>query len=207
MTAIIGDIHGKFDEYHDLIKYNQIDESIQIGDMGIGFDPHQEKFIHDFLSNNPYHRFIRGNHDNPVKCKETLGYIHDGYVEDNVMFVGGAYSIDQHLRIVDVDWWEDEELSYAELQHIMNIYENEKPSVMITHAAPRHIANHMFGLNPPSNSRTCQCFEMMLNIHLPKFWFFGHYHQTKMFDYKDIRFHCLNELDYVHFDFKNEDYK
>ena len=206
MTYIIGDVHGKIQSYKDLILNNDITDSIQVGDMGVGFDDFQDIHLSNLHAGYRKLRFIRGNHDNPEKCKEITNYIEDGVIENDVMFVGGAYSIDQHLRTTGIDWWENEELSYSELQHIIDIYEDMKPTVMITHAAPRHIANHMFKLNPPSNSRTCQCFEMMLNIHLPKFWFFGHYHETKTLDFKDVRFHCLDELDYVNFDFYKKDY-
>jgi hypothetical protein len=58
-----------------------------------------------------------GNHDNPYMCKQDMvGYISDGTVEGDVMYIGGAWSIDNpvappgwYRRTAGFDWWFDEE--------------------------------------------------------------------------------------------------
>jgi hypothetical protein len=42
---------------------------------------------------------------------------------------------------------------------------------------------------------------LMFKQHKPKYWFFGHWHKTKEFDYQGCHFHCLGEMAYVDFDF------
>ena len=61
---IIGDVHGKINEYLQLIKNRK--HSIQLGDFGVGFVDIPELPIN--------HRFIRGNHDNPelLNCRRSL---------------------------------------------------------------------------------------------------------------------------------------
>ena len=102
ITKLVGDVHGKFHRYEKLIK--DCDASIQVGDFGVGFfyifGDHRVP-----MANPPYdsikkgnHRFIRGNHDNPDVCRRQSYWIPDGTIEDHVLFVGGAHSIDRHIR-------------------------------------------------------------------------------------------------------------
>lgn len=60
----IGDVHGKFNKYIDILKNNNYNISIQVGDFGIGFA--DIEYPTELGSNN---FFIRGNHDNPHVCK------------------------------------------------------------------------------------------------------------------------------------------
>ena len=100
MIRFFGDVHGKFGRYKNLLDSCPY-PSIQVGDMGVGFLrwPHG-----DPSPNPPYdrmvaggHRFIRGNHDSPKVCAKHSQCIPDGTIEDDVMFIGGALSIDRHL--------------------------------------------------------------------------------------------------------------
>ena len=193
MYHFIGDIHGNtkiVTKYG--YRYRQ-DNVIQIGDFGVGFGT--EKWPH--LPMNC--RFIRGNHDNPNVCKKSPHWINDGHVEvtaknNKIMFVGGANSIDVGMRTVGIDWWEDEELSYSELNNMINNYEEEKPDVMITHDGPFMIMREMFSVSahkPVNKNRTSDAFEAMIQIHQPKLWVFGHWHQNKTFDFKDTQFRCV----------------
>lgn len=202
----IGDVHGKYGPYRNLIK-DKIG-TIQVGDMGVGFRkwPHGEP-----QANPPYdkmvngkHRFIRGNHDNPGVCKRHTQYIHDGVVEDGIMFCGGAVSIDKEFRIPDFSWWVDEELETAELYKIVDIYHANKPRIMITHECPESIAEAMLQhfnrtkMNFPS--RTRQAFEVMRQINPPELWVFGHWHVSFDHVIDGTRYVCLNELEYKEFE-------
>lgn len=127
---LIGDVHGKYRQYHRLIQ--SCDSSIQVGDMGVGFRYHgQRAMAHGNPCANPSHqkmvrhnaRFIRGNHDNPTVCRNHSQWIKDGTIETinnlKFMFICGATSIDVHHRIESYSWWPDEELSVPELHHIL----------------------------------------------------------------------------------------
>src|SRR5687767_13552182 len=103
LIRFIGDVHGKFEQYKRLIK--DTTNSIQVGDMGVGFLKTSGPRVGEETGNPPHyamvrgnHRFIRGNHDSPAACSRHSQFIKDGTVEGNMMFVGGALSVDKHLR-------------------------------------------------------------------------------------------------------------
>lgn len=207
LHRLIGDIHGRVYDYQSYAIRDFKGPTIQVGDFGVGF---AGSYWHDELaewqSNNPQHRFIRGNHDNLAKCKLMPGYIPDGMIENDVMFIGGAYSIDAALRTEGVDWWRDEELSVAELSMLVDIYASVKPRVMITHDGPTDVTEQMFiksGLAigrfsaKKINTRTGQALQAMFDIHQPDEWYLGHWHHTMAYKYGRTMFQCIGELDYV----------
>lgn len=198
---IIGDIHGKVESYMPLTVGVS---SIQVGDFGIGFV--------DFPALTPNSRFIRGNHDNPHMCKSHANCIADGTVEDDVMFIGGAWSIDQAFRQEGVSWWREEELSITEWNRIFDVYQTVKPRVLITHDCPTSIAWDMFisrgnslNGNNQIKSRTGEALQALFEVHQPEFHFFGHWHQTRDFNMHGTRFVCLGELDFVDVELNDSD--
>lgn len=215
LTRIVGDIHGKFNDYKFFSlgvgrTYHRGDtpppeRSVQVGDFGIGFyKDYWHGMVNDWMKEYPNHRFIRGNHDDPARCKEMAGYIPDGRVENDVMYIGGAWSIDHAMRTEGVNWWRDEELSIGELNDLIQIYTVVKPRVMITHDCPTSVAWEMFlskGLGfigtGQIKTRTGEAFEHMLEFHKPEQWYFGHWHETRQAEINGTKFQCLGELDYV----------
>lgn len=213
LVRIIGDIHGKIYDYRSYslvtgIRARHIVEpeySVQVGDFGIGFFSafwHEREI--EWQKEHPQHRFIRGNHDDPALCKTMPGYIADGTIENDVMYIGGAYSIDKDWRTPGIDWWPDEELSYEELDKMFDKYVEAKPRVMITHDCPTQVAYEMFiskGLGmegvPVIQTRTAQAFQAMWEEHKPEEWYFGHWHNTRNMTIDGTKFQCLGELDYI----------
>lgn len=182
----IGDVHGKFDRYHEIIA--NCNESIQVGDFGIGFaDP--GVFDDD-------HTFIRGNHDNPDMCKMHPNWTPDGYYTNKYFFVGGAESVDKMRRIPGVSWWHDEELSINDMCNIIPHYEYAKPEFMVTHDCPDIVANEICGYQEDS-TRTRYFLSVLLEIHKPRYWIFGHWHVSFQKEIHGTKFICLNELEYV----------
>ena len=211
IIRFLGDVHGKFRRYSTILD-NSPYPTIQVGDMGIGFRRTQGVRAGDFESGPPYdkmvaggHRFIRGNHDNPAVCARHTQYIPDGTREGNMMFVGGALSIDRAYRIEGWSWWADEELSGKELAAIKYDYARPCPEIMVTHDCPESIAamivqtipgvgNGQTKLDPRFASRTRQAFEQMLAAYKPKLWIFGHWHVPFDYIHEGTRFICLPEL-------------
>lgn len=213
-TRIVGDIHGQFHDY-SIFTLNNCERSIQVGDFGIGFaGPYWHDKVTSFQETNPGHRFIRGNHDNPEKCKTMPGYIADGKIENDVMFIGGAWSIDQAWRTESIDWWADEELTIQELNSLVDVYSIVRPRIMITHDAPTDVTFEMFvqtglaigGSNSKKiRTRTGQALQAMFEIHQPDFWFFGHWHHTMAYSVGKTCFVCLGELDYIDVDLSDSE--
>lgn len=213
LVRFVGDIHGKFYDYekHSLgmgVRHNTDTVpaySVQVGDFGIGFSsPYWHDQVNSWMLDNPTHRFIRGNHDNPELCKTMAGYIPDGTVEKDVMYVGGAWSIDQAYRVEGVSWWRDEELSVHELDKLVSLFGKVKPRVMVTHDCPTSVAYEMFvsknlALNnfPQIKTRTGEALQAMFELHQPEFWLYGHWHYTRSADINGTKFQCLGELDFI----------
>jgi hypothetical protein len=205
MTLLIGDVHGKFGRYEKIIE--KCEGSIQLGDMGVGFTntygearanpPHAKMVKGD-------HRFIRGNHDNPFVCRGHSQCIPDGAIHKGTMFIGGALSIDRHLRTEGVSWWRDEEQSQADFHWHIAEYAERKPDVMITHDCPESISYYLLvaanwrKIDDPSITR--QAFETMLHYHRPKLWVFAHWHFSFDQVIEGTRFICLNELETMELD-------
>lgn len=209
IIRFIGDVHGKYEPYKRLIKNGP--PSIQIGDMGVGFRRTQGPKMGEVYRNPPHymmqpdHRFIRGNHDNPQECKKQSQYIPDGHVENGMMFVGGAVSIDRAYRIEGFSWWPDEELTTEELNQLVDKYREVKPRIMVTHDCPEGLAQAMLNatgswqkLDPKFSSRTRQALEAMWQSHSPELWVFGHWHVSFDHVLRGTRMKCLAELE--HFD-------
>ena len=189
ITRFIGDVHGNMDSYRKL-RGNV--SSVQVGDFGIGFIKPSEIPAQDMGN---LHRFIRGNHDNPHLCPEIPGYISDGTVEGDVMYIGGAHSIDWHDRTPGIDWWFEEELTIAEFSKIIDIYEKVKPRVVVSHDCPLEVSWELFKrhfkFQYEHKSVTGQAFDAMFEIHQPDFWFFGHWHQTRQEMINGTKFVCI----------------
>ena len=199
LIRFIGDVHGKWMPYRKRLR--GIDYSIQVGDFGVGFPTSQRASgkvsepPKDLQSEN--HRFIRGNHDNVDLCKDIPGFISDGTVDGNMMFMGGAWSIDHAYRTEGVDWWRTEENTIPDLNSFIDIYEDTKPSVMVTHDCPTEVANAFFPYFKKEGSRTRQALDAMLEIHWPNLWIFGHWHERHDMVIRGTRFICLEELGIV----------
>ena len=202
-TRIVGDIHGNVHAYKAILE-NWKGPSVQVGDFGVGFaGPSWHNSVNDYHTANPQHRFIRGNHDNPDKCKnDMVSYINDGVVEGGVMYVGGAWSIDRQWRTEGLDWWEDEELSYQNLSDMMVLYNKIRPRVMITHDCPTSVAYALFiskgiSMGKQFKTRTAEAFEQMFAAHRPEHWLFGHWHHTVNQNIYGTEFQCIGEHDFV----------
>lgn len=196
--TFIGDVHGKIDQYLQIIQ--PLTASVQVGDMGIGFNhvklqydnPDKPLMVLD-------HKFIHGNHDNPDACKKHPAFLGRFGVTtlNNIsfFFVSGGYSIDKDKRMLGVDWWDNEELNFSEATQCLNMYNEQKPDIVVSHDCPRSVQRLLFPHYYMESSSTKQLLEALLNTHRPKLWVFGHHHVSKTIDIGCSKFVCLNELE------------
>lgn len=210
LTRLVGDIHGLFNDYKTYAVDSFSGPHIQIGDFGVGFG--QSDYWHESVDAHMLStggRFIRGNHDNPAQCRQMSSWIADGTVEDDVMFIGGAWSIDNpvappgwYRRTAGSDWWFDEECSDAQFESMLETYKSVKPRVLITHDCPHRIATEMFWgsgylSGPRYSTRTGDFFQTLIELHQPQHWYFGHWHKTMQYKSGNTTFQCIGILDYV----------
>lgn len=183
---IIGDVHGRINNYWMLTRHT---ESLQVGDFGF-------KKQHDWFIENmdiTKHKINFGNHDYiPYKYMEhstgDFGY------ENGIFTVRGAASIDKSHRIEGRDWFRDEELTYREGVAALDKYEEIKPEIVVTHDAPQRVVDHHWS-HITESSMTRKLLDEMFEIHQPTLWFFGHHHQSKNEFMDGTNFICLAELE------------
>ena len=195
---IIGDVHGKWPMYYNLI--NKMDQSIQLGDMGVGFKGHRYP-----PHWNPSHVYFRGNHDNPEVCRQHPNCIGDFGIYEGIFFVAGAYSIDWEYRKEGASWWADEQLSKDDFEEAIAEYSDEKPEIVVTHECPFDVAQILQVRNPKQTmafgsvkpNDTSMALNDMFRIHRPKKWIFGHWHIRDSFELEGTRFEVLPELGYI----------
>ena len=219
LTRLIGDIHGMFNDYRAYSIADFAGPTVQVGDFGIGLGGGDQwhEAVNEFHSDGR-HRFIRGNHDHPERCREEMvGCINDGNIEDDVMFIGGAWSIDNpvappawYRRTAGVDWWFDEECSDERFEQMFEAYKFHRPRVMITHDCPGRASYEMFWgsgflSGPTYPNRTSTWFDRFFEAHRPEFWFFGHWHHSMMYKSGATTFVCLGEFDTIDVDFEDSD--
>lgn len=199
---LIGDIHGKWERYSQILEMKAPERSVQLGDFGWGFPPivsDRSVAINDAMTKLPGdHRYFRGNHDNPTACLLHEFCLDDLHWEPDtgIMVIAGAASIDKEWRTPGVTWWEDEELSYQQLDEAINLYEERKPRIVLSHDAPEDVVPYIFPrYRQEFRSRTRDALGSMFYIHQPELWVFGHWHVSQSYHAKGTKFVCLNELE------------
>jgi hypothetical protein len=161
------------------------------GDVGLGFQgyPYPEKFPDNI-------KFIAGNHDNPSCYKKHPNYLGDyGFIKEiDLFYISGAWSIDYQLRTPGVDWWENEELSYTELQKAIELYKECKPKYMVSHDCPLSVSNNIFHLHwkDRKQSRTSLALDEMFKSWQPEQWGFSHWHCPKIKIINETKFVALD---------------
>jgi len=121
----------------------------------------------------------------------------------DLFFASGAWSIDRAWRTEGIDWWQDEELSAAQMREAFELYVEKKPRVVVTHDAPSSLFEKggPMALADFSPSATAQFLERCFEEHQPELWIFGHHHRSRDFELRGTRFRCLDELETMTVDF------
>lgn len=219
-TLILGDIHGHWRSANALVRYIQrgritYDEIIQVGDMG--FWP---GFIEPWSWDPGCRaRWVDGNHEHftrlhardqnfglspeefrthtwPVQWSRFLErweYQPRGTIEDGILFIGGAYSIDRHRRTLGVDWFREEMISREDEETVWDAIDNYGAAnihTVITHDCPKRfkVLDAVKARNG-SIAKDIDCpnrrfLDAVFDVVQPERWFFGHYH-IRWHDYVD----------------------
>ncbi len=195
---IVGDVHGQFDKYLDIIKDSEY--SLQVGDLGFNYAPLTGL-------DSTRHRFIAGNHDNHnILPAHALGRFGVWKVRDlTIFYVSGATSIDKFYRTPFVDWWPNEELNFEEQREAFDLYKQVKPKTVVTHDCPSMLRKFIsdpealkrYIYSPDWESDTQKLLQSMFDYHVPNQWIFGHYHKDWTYEAVGCHFICLDELHYI----------
>jgi Icc-related predicted phosphoesterase len=184
---VVGDIHGNFSNLNSLINVTQPEILLQVGDFGYWplFTKHLQKPWKKIKSNDTKIYFCDGNHEDH-ECLRNLSdneisknvyYMKRGSTLKlpdgrNVLFVGGAFSIDYKDRTSGKDWFPDLELfSNNDLKQLPD----EEIDVVISHTAPIEF----FTGFRPCGDVSRKNLSYVLRKYKPKEWYFGHFHQYR----------------------------
>ena len=204
---IIGDVHGKINQFLDIVADYRSKSSeliIQLGDLG--FQKQWDEVRQYCLDNGEYNlRIIPGNHDDYSRYKPYRSSTYSEWFDVTPLLIintwtdipdcfglQGANSIDKHLRKAGRDWFPNEEMSYTELGLAVDLYIEQKPKYMFSHTCPSSVKKQLFGYD--ESSRTEQALQVMFELHQPEYHFFGHFHSSRDEVINSTRFICLAEL-------------
>lgn len=196
---LIGDVHGKIEEYHSILK-NENPEglpTIQVGDFG--FQKHHDYMIKNIdISKN---QILFGNHDYYPYVYEDHSLGDWGKLPElkDTFFIRGAYSIDWKYRVLGKTWFKEEQFTHEEFDQCLDAYLQAKPKILITHDCPVDVILHIHGDYRFYNS-TSNFFQALFDMHKPELWIFGHHHISIDVIIKGTRFVCLAELEHKDFE-------
>jgi UDP-2,3-diacylglucosamine pyrophosphatase LpxH len=196
---IIGDLHKCFNliEQYAVEKDIKNDAFIQVGDIGIASAKEylQLKILNDFLIKSKNKLYcLQGNHDNPLYFKGNHDFSNIKFVKNysvvkiqeyNVLFLGGAVSIDRLDPVYEC--FENSPFLYDEkkLKKLKNV------DMVVSHTAPRFC-------NPRTVSKIVEecalndkallediakeradlenAFDILLENNKLIYWWYGHFH-------------------------------
>lgn len=231
---LIGDIHSDFKTVMVYIATRQITDTIfiQVGDFGMGFlNKHEDEsnlnVLNDHLKKaNNFLYAIRGNHDKPEFFNgdyklSNLSLLPDySIIEingENILFVGGAVSIDRRPRLNEMQqsaiYGRDIELYWFD--EIFNLDENllkEMRNIdhVITHSSPKFAwpNNQVLGYAPivhtfakndsklyddldNERDKITKMHNILSTNNKIKTWSYGHFHRSETEYHFDTKFVLL----------------
>lgn len=232
---LIGDLHGAWSAIPRHLESVENTCYIQVGDFGMGFDKNEVeklKKLNSFLKEKNSDLYIvRGNHDNPfwfngdfydhVKSEFTnIIFIPDYTVlkinNENILFIGGAISIDRIPRMKrgvineTVEYWPDEKImfDYEKASNYRNI------DRMVCHTAPNFAMPwslgkivHHFAENDKSlikdvtdeRNKLTDIVDIIMSNNNLKGYYYGHFHNHYRTYKNNCEFICVDIEQFISF--------
>lgn len=215
MIYITGDIHQltdtvklvthKFKEQSNMTKDDYL---IILGDTGFTWETIDLDYcLRYFNKKNFTTLFIDGNHEDfnrlnklPVeewnggkvhKVTKSIIHLMRGQVFEidglKLFTIGGAYSVDKHLRKPNVSWWRQELPTKSEMNEgLKNLKKhNNKVDYILTHDAPDKYLDFSWKCELNKDDRDFKEYlEKIDNTIEFKHWYFGHHHKDITLDDK-----------------------
>lgn len=201
-VIILGDVHGDWPQLKRILMLMDPDIVLCVGDLGFlprsGYDPRAENITTLPSGKKIEFRFADGNHDDhgtletlsggfthqAVELSPGLFYQQRGSVYAlpdgrNVLFAGGAKSVDWRVRSRDVNWFPEKEcFKESDIPPAL-----PKIDIVISHTAPAVFKlRKCIGLkNPPSwwdltPDPSAAALDVLLEKTHPALWVCGHWH-------------------------------
>ena len=102
----------------------------------------------------------------------------------NVLFIGGALSIDKDQRVIGESWFPEETITQKDVMNLPDI----KIDIVISHTAPGFFKIFRDDIEDPSRKALYYVFDK----YLPSLWYFGHMHKFKEDYYRGCHWTVLS---------------
>ena len=111
----------------------------------------------------------------------------------NILFMGGADSIDKNSRTPGLDWFPQENISYQDMNNLPDC----KIDIVISHTCPTCILPIMNPYDPrkrPDGNNVA--LQIIMEKYRPSLWYFGHWHKYKegFLNQFNMRWIALNHI-------------
>jgi hypothetical protein len=205
---VAGDIHADWGLFNTFLNKKRPSIVLQAGDFG--FWPRIKKY--DITALKPHNTKIYwcdGNHDDHWSLKTLTSneiipnvfYQKRGSVLTlpdgrNVLFFGGAHSVDRDRRTLGFDWFPEEIPSYKEFENLKSL--NKKIDIVVSHTCPDEfpVERHPLILRGiftgKVNDPTRKLLSAILEMFKPSLWYFGHWHVIMNGNWNGCHWHTLN---------------
>jgi len=200
MIIVIGDIHGDFGYVNKFLNsHNEVTTVLQCGDFGYWPKQHNKSYLNEcgkikhWDQYSLYNKDVKfhwcdGNHEDFQSLKEcnykpdmkndNIIYQSRGsYITllngKNVLFIGGACSVDKKYRTQNIDWFPEEIITQYDINNLPNV----NIDIVISHTAPMEF--QVFDDNKFLHDPSRDVLSVILNKYKPMKWYFGHFHTYK----------------------------
>lgn len=194
-TLYVGDTHGHFNCLRAAINHYKPDRVFQVGDLGYWPTMPSWQELGGFSV--PV-RFCDGNHEDHGQLPEVVTELKPNLffqprytTHENHLFIGGASSIDRHLRTPGLDWFPEETLKACPLVL-------PQANVVVSHTCPNVFMEafnltERWGLEMEKDISRAVLDNVLKRL-TPKLWVFGHFHQIFDTVFRGIRVVCLDQI-------------
>jgi len=201
-VCILGDIHSRWDILNQFIEEVKPDIILQCGDFGIFPKFKNKRYnISNLQNRNTKIYFCDGNHSDHQYLKSiqnneiapNVFYMKRGstlILPDGrtVLFMGGANSIDKHLRTPGVDWFSEETISQKDFYNLLSL--DTRIDIVISHTCPLEFDMHE---SFPDGDFSRVALSEILRMYKPDRFFFGHWHNSLKGQHKNTEWTLLDE--------------
>ena len=206
---VLGDVHGDHGRLNTFINKRRPKMILQCGDFGYWPNIVPEQKNKNFLKQYAIPKvqetkvyWADGNHENHWALRDieddeiwpNVFYMRRGSVltlDDgrNVLFMGGATSIDKHMRKLGYDWFPEENIDYNDFNNLPDV----NIDIVISHTCPLEFEIKNIGLIKMKDPSRVALSEI-LERYKPSLWYFGHFHHYETGYNNGCRWTCLADM-------------
>jgi len=213
---VLGDVHAYWEHMNIVIanalrKHKDICAIVQVGDFGYAMGTKPFKLSRGFYQSDDEHQHAHsipkywndGNHENHDLLDQDKGAWQQGWTYQprgsvitinnrNIMFFGGASSIDKSTRTPGVSWWPQESITMGQTMRALEY--NGKLDIVFSHEFPAAFEYDSWKDNFGMPDRLC--LQQIQNKYQPPVWIFGHHHEYQSSKYNETWWACAPCIEY-----------